>query len=163
MLYKLILTGLVACGFVFAQGGGGGRGGNRNNMGGGMPVQFSSGTRLDRIADALKLSKDQKKDLKTAFDEAQKQVTPIHDQLMKGRDAIAEAVASGKKPEEITPMITANSTLEAQIATIELKTFAAFYQKLDKDQQSKPGMPMIFQGMKGIFNGKNWNSNEEGR
>ena len=161
MLCKLVLTGLLAGTLMFAQGGrGGGRG---NNNGGGMPLQFSSGTRLDRIADALKLTKDQKKDLKASFDEAQKQVTPIHEQMMKGRDAIAEAIASGKKPEEVTPMITANSTLEAQIATIELKTFAAFYQKLDKDQQSKPGMPMIFQGMKGIFNGKNWNSSEEGR
>ena len=158
MLYRLILTGIVASTLMFAQGGrGGGGGGSRNSGGAGVPTMQFSGTRLDRIAEALKLNKDQKKDLKASFDEAQKEVTPLHDQLTKGRDAIAEAVAAGKKPEEITPLITANSALDAQIASIELKTFAAFYKGLDKDQQSKPGMPGIFQGMRGIFNGRNWN------
>jgi hypothetical protein len=160
MLYKLILTGMLASTLMLAQGGRNG-GGSRNGSGGaGVPSMQFAGTRLDRISEALKLNKDQKKDLKASFDEAQKEVTPIHDRLMKGRDAIADAVAAGKKPEEITPLITANSALDAQIAGIELKTFAALFKGLDKDQQNKPGMPMIFQGMKGIFNGKNWNSLE---
>jgi hypothetical protein len=160
MLYKLILTGILASTLMFAQRGGGGGGSRGGGGGGGVPSMPFAGTRLDRISEALKLSKDQKKDMKASFDEAQKEVTPIHDQLMKGRDAIAEAVAAGKKPDEIAPLISANSALDAQIAGIELKTFGAFYKGLDKDQQSKPAMPMIFQGMRGIFSGKNWNSSE---
>jgi hypothetical protein len=163
MLYKLILTGILAGTLMFAQrGGGGGRG--ASGGGGNMPsIPFGGGSRLDRISEALKLTKDQKKDLKVTLDDAQKQAAPVHDQLMKGRDAIAEAVAAGKSPDEITQLVAANSALDAQIAGIELKAFVTIFKGLDKDQQTKPGMPMIFQGMKGIFNGKNWNSPEEGR
>lgn len=158
MLYRLILTGILASTPMFAQrgGGGGGRGGSNNNV----PMISSGGSRLDRISEALKLSKDQKKDFKAAMDEAQKETAPIHDQLVKSRQAIAEAIAASKSPEEITPLVNSSAALDTQIAGIELKTFAAFYKSLDKDQQSKPGMPMVFQGMKGIFNGKNLNSSE---
>lgn len=160
MLYKLILTGILASTLMFAQRGGGG--GNRNGGGSNAPtMSFGGGSRLDRISEALKLSKDQKKNLKAAFDDAQKEATPIHDQLASGREAIAEAVAAGKSPEEITKLITDNSALDAQLTGIELKAFARFYNALDKDQQSRPGMPMVFMGMKGIFNGKNWNSMDQ--
>jgi hypothetical protein len=163
MFARLILTGMLAGTLMFAQrggGGGGGRGGGGANSPG---MAFSGGTRLDRIAEALKLTKDQKKDLKSTLDDAQKEATPIHDQLMKGRDAIADAVAAGKSQDEIAALVTVNSTLDAQMAGIELQAFAAIFKGLDKDQQNRPGMPMFFQGMKGIFNGRNWNAPEEGR
>src|ERR1700694_1444992 len=98
MLYKLILTGILASTLMFAQrGGGGGDAGGGRGGGANLPnMPFSGGTRLDRTAAELKLTKDQKKELKANFDEAQKEATPIHDQLMKSRDAIAEAVAAGK-------------------------------------------------------------------
>jgi hypothetical protein len=163
MLYRLIFTGILASTLMFAQrggGGGGNRGGGNDN---GPIVVFSSGSRLDRMAEALKLNKDQKKEVKATLDDAQKEATPIHDQLTKGRQAIAEAVAAGKNQDEITQLVAANSALEAQIAGVELKAFATIYKGLDKDQQTRPGMPMFFQGMKGVFNGRNWNSLEEGR
>ncbi|HXB68308.1 MAG TPA: hypothetical protein VNY05_08695 [Candidatus Acidoferrales bacterium] len=163
MLYKIILTGILASTLMLAQRGGGG-GGGRGGGGGNIPIMSSGGgSRLDRIAEALKLTREQKKDLKATLDDAQKEATPIHDQLMKGRDAIAEAVAAGKSQDEVTQLVAANSVLDAQIAGIELKAFTTIFKGLDKDQQTKPGMPMIFQGMKGIFNGKNWNSAEDGR
>jgi len=65
-----------------------------------------------------------------------------------------------KKPEEITPLVTAQSGIEAQIVAIELRAFAAVYKSLDKDQQSSPGIPVLFASMKGLFNGKNWNTTE---
>ena len=163
MLYKLIMTGILASTLMFAQRGGGG-GGGRGGGGGNIPsMAGGGGSRLDRIAEALKLTKEQKKDLKATLDDAQKEATPIHDQLMKGRDAIAEAVAAGKSQDEITQLVAANSTLDAQIAGIELKAFVTVFKGLDKEQQTKPGMPMVFQGMKGIFNGRNWNAADEGR
>src|ERR1035437_2394846 len=99
MLTRILLAGLLASTLVFAQrgGGGGGRGG-----GGGIPsIGFGGGTRLDRMTEALKLSKDQKKDVKAAMDDAQKEATPIHDQMTKSRLANAESIASGKSQEEI--------------------------------------------------------------
>jgi len=164
MLCKLILTGILAGTLLLAQrggGGGGGRGGDGDANTSSNP--FTGGSRLDRISEALKLTRDQKKELRATLDDAQKEATPIHDQLMKGRQAIAEAVAAGKGQDEVAQLVAANSALDAQIAGIELKAFATIYKGLDKDQQSKPGMPMIFQGMKGIFNARNWNSMDEGR
>src|SRR5450631_3894401 len=100
MLSRILLAGLLASTLVFAQrggGGGGSRGGGSN-----MPsMPIGGATRLDRMAEVIKLSKDQKKDVKTAMDEAQKEATPIHEQMNKSRLTIAEAIAAGKSKEEV--------------------------------------------------------------
>src|SRR5215467_10971095 len=99
MLTRILLAGLLASTLMFVQrGGGGGRGGGGMNMSG---ASFSAGTRLDRMAEALKLTKDQKKDVKEAMDEAQKEASPIHEQITKSHMAIAEAIAAGKAQDEI--------------------------------------------------------------
>jgi hypothetical protein len=161
MYLKMISIGILASGIlvtpVFAQRGGGGGGGK--NSGQGIPtIPFAGGTRFDRMAEALKLNKEQKKEVKATLDDAQKQAAPIHDQMMKGRDAIAEAVAGGKSQDEINQLVNANAALEARIAGIELKAFAAIYKGLDSDQQTRTAS--VFMMMKGLFNGKNWNSSE---
>jgi hypothetical protein len=154
MVVKIILIGILGSTGVFAQRGGGSRNSDTN-----IPTMaFGGGTRFDRISDALKLNKDQKKDVRATLDDAQKRATPIHDQMMKGRQAIAEAVAGGKSQDEINQLVNANAALDAQIAGIELKAFAAIYKGLDSDQQTKTAP--VFMMMKGLFNGKNWNSPE---
>jgi Spy/CpxP family protein refolding chaperone len=157
MFFKIILIGALAgilATPVFAQRGGGSKKGGQDTS----AMGYSSTTRFDRISDTLKLNKDQKKEVKAALDDAQKQATPIHDQLMKGRQAIAEAVAGGKSQDEINQLVNANAALDAQIAGIELKAFAAIYKVLDSNQQAKT--QPVFAMMKGLFNGKNWNSTE---
>jgi len=160
MVFKTILAGMLGTGIlitqVFAQRGGGG--GSKNSEQNIPTIAFGGGTRFDRISDALKLNKEQKKQVKTTLDDAQKQATPIHDQMMKGRQAIAEAVAGGKSQDEINQLVNANAALDAQIAGVELKAFAAIYKGLDSDQQTKTAA--VFMMMKGLFNGKNWNSPE---
>ena len=163
MLYKLIGTSILASALLFAQGPGGGEGrggggGVHGGEGNTSMAPFSGNSRLDRISEVLQLSKDQKKNFKATMDQAQKEAAPIHGQLVKERQAIAEAVAAGKSQDEITPMVSANSALEAQIASIELKAFSTFYKGLNEEQQNKPVVGQIFLGMKGIFDGKNWNS-----
>src|SRR5450756_2244695 len=123
MPIRILLAGLLASTLVFAQrggGGGGGRGGGGNvpNMG------FGGGTRLDRMSETLKLSKDQKKDVKAAMDDAQKEATPIHDQITKSRMAIAEAIAAGKSQEEIDKAVHSEAELDTQMTSLELHTFA---------------------------------------
>ena len=56
---------------------------------------------MDRLTSALKLSKDQRKGIKAALDDAQKEATPIYEQLPKSHLAIAEAIAAGKSQAEI--------------------------------------------------------------
>ena len=110
------------------------------------------------ISNMLKLTKDQKKDLKSAMDEGQKEATPVHEQILKSRDAIAEALGATKTRDEINQLINAEAALETQLVTIELKAFTKVFKKLDAEQQPRAG-DLLFM-MKGVFNGKNWNSPE---
>src|SRR5260370_36396636 len=100
-----------------------------------MPSMPFSGTRLDRMSDALKLTKDQKKDVKAAMDDAQKEAAPIHEQMMQGRLAIAEAIAAGKSPEEIDKAVHSEADLDTQMTSIELHAFAKTVSVLEVDQK----------------------------
>jgi Spy/CpxP family protein refolding chaperone len=157
MLTRILLAGLLASTLVFAQrgGGGGSRGGGGGMSGGG----FSQGTRLDRMADVLKLSKDQKKDVKAAMDDAQKEATPIHEQMNKARLTIAEAIAAGKGKEEVDKAIQSEAELDTQMTSLELHTFAKVVSFLEVDQK-KQGVPIVFAMVNGAFKGKNWNSDQ---
>jgi Spy/CpxP family protein refolding chaperone len=158
MLARILLAGLLASTLVFAQRGGGG-GGSRGG-GGGMPGGgFAPGTRLDRMSEMLKLSKDQKKDVKAAMDDAQKEATPIHEQINQSRLAIAEAIAAGKSKEEVDKAIQSEAELDTQLASLELHTFAKVVAFLEIDQKQQ-GVPMVFAMVRGAFNGKNWNSDQ---
>jgi Spy/CpxP family protein refolding chaperone len=150
MPIRILLAGLLASTLVFAQRGGGGRGGsNMSNM--------SSGeTRMDRLTSALKLNKDQRREIKAAMDDAQKEATPVYEQLPKSHLAIAEAVAAGKSQEEIEKAVHHHAELETQIVSIELHAFAKAVVLLEPDQKQL-GIPSLFAMVRGVFGGKNWN------
>jgi Spy/CpxP family protein refolding chaperone len=114
-------------------------------------------TPMDRMNALLSLNKDQKKQVKTIMDDGQKEATPVRDQMLKGRETIAQAVAAGKSQDEINAAINEYAAAQTQMTLIELRAFTKIFQSLEKDQQAKaPGMlPM----MSGIFKGKNWDSN----
>jgi hypothetical protein len=83
MIPRILAIGVLIAAVAFAQRGGGGGGGSK---GGGMStpnIGFAGASKLDRIEAMLKLDKDQKKTLKQTFDDAQKEATPVHDQLNK--------------------------------------------------------------------------------
>src|SRR6267142_4839322 len=116
MLIRLLLAGILAAGMMFAQGGrGGGRGGGG---GGNAPNIGFSTSKIDRISEALKLTKDQKKELKSTFDDAQKEAAPIHEQIVKGRLAIAEDTAAGKSLQDMASALDGNGALESKMAEI---------------------------------------------
>jgi len=139
---------------IYAQrGGGGGR--NRNN-GPDIPMGSFSQGRLERISAALNLNKDQKKDLKTTFDDAQKEAQPLHDQLSKARLAVGEAVAGGKSQDDVAKAGAAVGQLEAQMAEVEIKAFLKVLDGLENDQKQRAAQ-MLFPMMRGMFAGKNWN------
>ncbi|HEY1495068.1 MAG TPA: hypothetical protein VGF49_11025 [Candidatus Solibacter sp.] len=155
MLPKILAVGLLASTMLFAQRGGGGGGGSRGG-GSNMPsVGFGGSTPFDRVSDNLKLSKDQKKDFKTAMDEGQKLATPVHEEILKTRQQIAEAVAAGKSSEEL---VKNEGLLEAQMTEIEMRAFVKVAETLEDDQKPRAGM--LFQMMRGIFAKKNWNTLE---
>jgi hypothetical protein len=155
MFKRLVLTGLLAATFLFAQrskGGGGSKGPD-------MPMGSMVVSRLDRITTMLTLNKDQKKDLKATFDDAQKEALPLHDQLAKARLAVGEAVTSGKSADDIAKAGTVTGLLEAQMVEIELKAFMKVMNGLEDDQKQRAGQ-MLFPMMRGMFAGKNWNESQ---
>jgi Spy/CpxP family protein refolding chaperone len=151
MWTKLFIVGVAVSTLAFAQrGGGGSKGGGGNSP----MMQASSTNRMDQFTQILKLDKDEKKAVKTIMDDAQKEATPVKDQMEKGRLAIAQAVGGGKQ-EEIDAAVKSYAASETQMASIEMNAFAKIYNALDKEQQQKS--PEIYQLMPGIFKGKNWN------
>jgi hypothetical protein len=113
-------------------------------------------TRMDRLTSALKLSKDQRKGIKAAMDDAQKEATPIYEQLPKSHLAIAEGISAGKSQAEIDQAVHHHAELETQIASIELHAFAKAVVFLEPDQKQL-GIPSLFAMVRGVFSGKNWN------
>jgi len=168
MFCKLLLTGIFVTTFVFAQArGGGGMGGDMGEGGAGggrggsmdLPsVGAGRPSRLDQLTQTLKLNKDQKKEVKSILDEAQKEATPVREQMAKSRAAIVDAIQGGKSQDEINQLVSSEAALESQMAGIELGAFAKIFKGLDKDQQANTRS--VFQMMKGMFNGKNWNTEE---
>ena len=153
MIKRILFAALLSAALINAQrGGGGGRGGSK---GPDMPMGSFTASRLDRISTMLNLNKDQKKDFKAAMDEGQKQATPVHEEILKTRQQIADAVAGGKSSEEL---VKNEGLLEAQLAEIEMRAFAKVAETLEEDQKPRAGM--LFQMMRGIFNKKNWNTAE---
>ena len=167
MFGRLILAGAVVVFAAAAQPGGGGMGGGmgggeRGGMdrggGSGMdrgPMGGGPRSRMDQFSELLQLNKDQKKQVKTVMDEGQKEATPVKEQILKARTALAEAVAAGKTGDDLKQAEAACAEAEVHMHQIELSAFAKVYQALDKDQQSKVGRAYAM--MAGIFQGKNWN------
>jgi hypothetical protein len=152
MWTKLFIIGIAASTLAFGQRGGGG--GSKGGGGGGGMMQASGLDRMGQIDQILKLDKDEKKQVKTIMDDAQKEANPVKDQMAKGRLAIAQAVA-GAKQDEVDSSVKSYAEAEKQMAAIEMNAFVKIYKLLDKDQQQKA--PQIYAMMPGIFKGKNWN------
>lgn len=167
MWSRLILAGVLGVAAAAAQGGmGGGMGGDmggggmgRGRGGGGDsmdrgPMMGRPSNRLDVMSEMLKLDKDQKKQVKSIMDDGQKEAAPLKEEMLKTRTAIADAVAAGRKGDDLKPSLDAYAAAEVKMHQIELGAFARIYQLLEKDQQSKAGP--IFGMMSGVFKGKNW-------
>jgi Spy/CpxP family protein refolding chaperone len=173
MLKRLIVLGLAACAMAFAQaggmggggamgdggsgvGGGSGRGGGGGGMGGeGGGMGGAHVSHLDTWTKDLKLTKDQKKDIKAIMDDGQKQASPLQAQMEKSREAIAETAATAKGDDDIKAAVKKYADLQTQMVSIELNCFVKIYKALDSEQQ--PKVAGIYTAMNGIFKGKNWN------
>jgi Spy/CpxP family protein refolding chaperone len=149
MWTKLLIVGIAVSTLAFAQG----KGSKGGGSGGGGGMMQQSVNRMDQFTQILKLDKDEKKQVKSIMDDAQKDAAPVRDQMEKGRLAVAEAVAGGKQ-DDIDGAVKSYAGAETQMAGIEMNAFAKIYKVLDKDQQQKA--PQVYAMMPGIFKGKNW-------
>jgi hypothetical protein len=150
MFCRLLLAGILAASLASAQRGGGGKGASNT------PIMMS--TQPDKLAmltDTLKLTKDQKKLVKTVLDDGQKEAAPLRDEASKSRLAIGEAISAGKSQAEIDQLVKSQAAIDSQMAGLEMRAFVKIYQGLDAEQQ--PRAQTLFQTMNGIFKNKNWN------
>jgi Heavy-metal resistance len=153
MWKRVLFLSFAVAALTFAQGKKGGGGGGQQNI----PMMAGSVSRIDQFTQILKLDKDEKKQVKTIMDDAQKEATPVRDQMEKSRLGVAQAVAAGKQ-EDIDAAVKTYAAAETQMAGIEMNAFAKIFQALDKEQQSKS--PQIFGMFAGIFKNKNWNETQ---
>lgn len=131
------------------------RGGSRSNDGDtSVYTQQESRNRLDRVADYLKFSRDQKKDFKDIMDAGQKEAVPLREQLIQSREELAAAISGGKAADAIAQATKSYADLEARMAAIEMNAFARIFKLLDAGQQEK--VRPVFTMMTGIFTTKNW-------
>jgi LTXXQ motif family protein len=165
MLARLVLTAALAAALIpmlaFAQRGGGGMGGQggagQSGAGGArggrtgnseMP-RVERQSKLDTIAEKLKLNKEQKDQVQTIFLAALEESRPLGEQIMKARDEIAEAMIAGKSEDDIKKMLDEYTGLAAQMTGIETRAFAKMYALLKPNQQ--PKAPAAFEIMAGMF------------
>jgi hypothetical protein len=137
-----------------------GNGGMAEGMGGGMSrVQRQS--KLDTIAEKLKLNKEQKDQVQTIFLAALEESRPLGEQMMKGRETIAGAMITGTSEDDIRKMLDQYAGLAAQMTGIETKAFARVYALLKPNQQQKA--PAAFEIMAGMFGAQTGGARGRGR
>ena len=118
-----------------------------------LPISES---KLDRLGDMLRLSRDQKNGAKEIFDAAQKEASPLRDEILKSRAAIAIAILSQKSQPEVDQLLANHGSLMAQMTGIEIRALAKLSGTLSADQQKRIGPMVVF--MSGIFSNRNWNT-----
>jgi len=157
------------------RGGGGRRGGGGSNIsaavagtttlaqrrgggGGGAPsLGPSQKTRLDILEEAFQLTKDQRKAVKTSFDDVNKTATPVRAQLMNARAGIVSAIQAHKPQGDIDAAVQGYAVQATAMAEIELNAMAKLLQGLEKDQRANAGaIETTFFLMRNMFLEKNW-------
>ncbi len=151
MVGRFVLAGILAAGLLCAQKGGKGGGGG-SNMGGGMgmprPQQQS---KMDILADKLKLSKEQKDQVLNIMNAAAETAGPISSQINQGRGLIVQAMVQGQdNTDDFKKLMAAYTNALAQMDNIEATAYAKIYALLKPNQQ-KAASQVFDEIMAGIF------------
>jgi len=156
-----VLLVLAPVAWLHAQRGGGGRGAG-GMAGGEGGFQY---TRLETLANAFNLSKDQKKTVKTLLDDAHKSAAPTREGLASSHAAIATAIAANKGQAEIDAAVKQYGQQAAAMASLEMKTLAQLLEQLEPDQRSNGlAVRTAFFMMRGIFlDDKKWDAVPDSR
>jgi hypothetical protein len=148
MLWKLLSAALLAAALACAQRGGTGGRGMDEETGGGRATPSRRPSKLDQLADKLKLNADQKAEARTIIVDAGKETAPLQQQLMQARQNLAGALIAGNS-EQADQALTQYTPLAAQLAAVEAKSFAKICAMLKPGQQAKAGPAFTF--LAGIY------------
>ena len=154
MVLRFLLAAVLAAGLASAQGKKGG-GGSNSSMGD-MGMRSQRQSRIDMIADKLKLTKDQKDDISKIFDNAQEKAAPLNEQVRNGRSKVTELLIAGKNSgEDWDNLMKAFTAVLAQQEALEVDAYQRMYAALDEKQKTKAA-PVFEELMAGMFAGRDW-------
>jgi hypothetical protein len=158
MVKKLWITGLLCASLALAQGGHGGGKNNSSSDAGQQTGGPPPSNRFDFIASALNLNKDQKKTVRTILEDGAKEAAPIREQMSKSRIAVGEAITANKSEDDLKQIAKTSSDFAAQLAELELRTFAKTFGALDDSQKKDMrALSRVLVIMRGMYQNKNWN------
>jgi hypothetical protein len=162
MIGRWLLSGVLVTTLAFAQRGGGGdmgdseggigggRGGGMSGMGGGMGGMRRL-SKLELFEEKLKLNKEQREEVQTAYSATMEKSAPLRDIITKGRQVIANAILAGKSADDVNKMFSEYAMVSAQMTAAEAEFFSKVYAMLKPNQQSKA--PAAFELVAGMFAG----------
>jgi Spy/CpxP family protein refolding chaperone len=145
-LMALALAGLMA-GTALAQRGGGGGGGGFGGGGG-------RGPQVDRsavLAAEFKLTPDQKTQIESLFDDAQKQTAPLVQQAMAEQNNMLNALTKGQDSAAAVQKLTA---IRVQIKMLEVDAMGKAMATFDDKQKQKAAR--FYDLVAGTFASRNW-------
>jgi Spy/CpxP family protein refolding chaperone len=144
------------------RGGGGGGGGGRSSGGGGAVFQA---TRLESLEADFKLTKDQKKAVKTILDDAHKSAAPLREALARTRATISAAIQANKAQPEIDSAVNEYAEQAARMTMVEMKSLAQVLQALEPEQRAnQAALRSAFFLIRGAFlDNKKWDEVPDSR
>lgn len=112
------------------------RGGRRGGARGGA-VQMDERTALLVLSALLNLSDSQQQQLGAVFDAAVKTAAPIATQMEAGKEALFEAVKSGKSDDQIKNLAEQEGSFTSRMLALQAQTFSKMWTLLNRDQKSE--------------------------
>jgi hypothetical protein len=164
MIGRWLLSGVLVTTLAYAQRGGGGggdmgegeggigggRGSGMSGMGSGMGG-IRRLSKLEMFEEKLKLNKEQKEEVQTAYSATMEKSAPLREIISKGRQVIVNAMLAGKSADDVNKMFSEYAMVSAQMTAAEAEFFAKVYAMLKPNQQSKA--PAAFELVAGMFAG----------
>ena len=101
----------------------------------------------DRLAGDLKLSRDQRQELKVLLENTAAAAKPIQDELRANRRQIKEAVKAGKSAAELAPLHESMGKAHARLSSVQTVAFSEALRWLKPDQRTEADVLFDVLGM----------------
>ena len=111
--------------------------------------QLRRGQFLEKVADKLNLTGDQRQQAKSILEATHESAQPLAQQLRQQRRALREAAKAGKSDAEIDQLSAAVGALSGQLTAIRTKGFAKIYALLTPDQRANA--QVLGEQIRGMF------------
>lgn len=148
MVGRVILAAILAAGLVSAQGGK--KGGSKGMEDSSMPMRQPQ-SKLDQIADKLKLNKEQKEQALNIMNAAAETAGPLNQKINNGRQLIVGAMVNGKDSgDDYDKLIGAYTAALAEMDNAEASAYGKIYVLLKPNQQ-KSGEQVFTELFAGVF------------